>query len=155
MEVQENYAWVIRDIRHASTPPFVDAGPSEVAARVTYQLIRLDFHRNPSRYTHPAEGIHQLAVQLRSYQDTFVQTCFAAAGAYLSAHRGSLKQWRDQIIYRSRYHVAARRAGRPWNKAPTPVLLTGGSVDANLRTITGGDEVRPWKPGKERRRRGR
>lgn len=133
------------DTRPNTTLPFVDAGVSEVIARVTYQLILLDWRRNPTRYGQPLVGMRQLQYQLQTYQDTFLHTAFASAAAFVQGGKGRLLDWRNGVIYRSRFYMASRRAGKPWARPRTPVLLTGGSDEGHVAAITGSDTVQPYR----------
>lgn len=109
------------------TAPFIDAAPSEVCARVAYQLIRLDWRKNPERYVYPAFGVSQLARSLSDSGSPILLTTLAAATNHLRLGRSPLSKWLQDVIYRSRWSVATARAGRPWAMPPVdpPVSNTG------------------------------
>jgi hypothetical protein len=45
--------------------PLAEASGDEILARVTYQLILLDYHDNPDKYDHPEVRLFELAYQWR------------------------------------------------------------------------------------------
>jgi len=117
------------------TPPFTDAGVTEIIARVAYQVIARDFRLNPARYDNPIEGIYTLMREMRHYDNTLLHTSFAAILVHLRGQRGTLKQWRDLIIHRSRYAVAKSRAGFPWSRACDPPISNTGVAGDDIALL--------------------
>lgn len=110
-------------------PPFSDASESEVLTRVAYQLVRLDFKRNPARYVNPSDGVHELSWELRFIDRQPLHLVFAAFSLFLSKKKGKLIDAVNIYVARARYFDEMRRSGKPWARAGAPpVSNTGGTA---------------------------
>lgn len=86
----------------AITPPFVDAAPTEVIARVAYQIVRRDYRINPARYEDPATGLRQLQEEMIANRVHILLVQLSAMAFWLRQGKGKLVDWKIQTVHTSR-----------------------------------------------------
>lgn len=123
----------------------LEASPfSAVLVRVAYQLIVYDYKYNPSRYRKPADGVSDLGVRL--YRGGFqAMSMWCAAIAYKMSYEGmTVRQARDEVIYRATEADRRRRAGQPWARVPKScprVTNRGAAMPSPVALDLSGDGV--------------
>jgi hypothetical protein len=91
---------------------------SEVLARVSYQLVKLDFRRYPHRYIVPSDGVCDLANQMQRLELFPLATHLASCAYHLTPRSCSALHWRDTVVRRARIRVLNTFLGRPWKPVP-------------------------------------
>jgi len=96
--------------------PLEDATLSEVLARVTYQLIALEWRRSsPSDFPHRAQVTRTVERKIAPY---FPALCTWLAACDYDCSRTGIKThlWRRNVVERARRAAYNRRIGKPWRR---------------------------------------
>lgn len=97
----------------------LDAAPfSAVLCRVAYRLVVYDYKYNPTRYKVPSDGVCDLAIRLeRGGFPALAMWCSAFAYKMTVEHL-TVREARDEVIYRATEAERRRRGGKPWERVP-------------------------------------
>jgi hypothetical protein len=121
----------------------LDAVPfSAVICRVAYRLVVYDYKYNPTRYRVPADGVCDLAIRLeRGGFPALAMWCSAFAYKMTVEHL-TVRQARDEVIFRATEAERRRRGGKPWTRVPKScprVTNRGAAFSARTSSASIGD----------------
>lgn len=92
--------------------PLAEASGDEILARVTYQLILLDYHNNPDAYDHPETRLFELAYQWRILDVAPISEQLELAAIWC-AHGSRIADWlKARLSYTSGRATILARLGR-------------------------------------------
>jgi hypothetical protein len=97
----------------------LDCAPfSAVICRVAYRLVVVDYRQQPESYDDPANGLYFLAVKLDRHGFNALSMWIAAFAYKMRTEGLTLREARDEVIYRATEAERRRRGGRPWARVP-------------------------------------